>query len=700
VVTPGKLFVVGDPKQAIYGFRRADVATYERVKRHLIDGGASLLYLTTSFRAGPTIQSVVNRAFSAHMQAQRANTESAGGQADYVPLAPHRPDPTERPSVVALPVPDVLTEYGAVSKAKIRQHTPGVVASFVRWLVEESGWTVTDPAAGREVPVETRHVCLLFRRVRSYGNDVTEPYIRALEARRIAHVMVGGSSFHQREEVIAIRSALQAVEWPDDELMVYAALHGPFFALDDADLLAFRSQVGRLHPLVPIADVHRETCPAVAGALEVLRDLHYRRNRVPIADTVSQLLERTRAHAAIAYWTSGEQALANVLRIVDDAHRFEVRAGTSFRLFLDWLDDQATRGRDRQAPVVEEGSEGVRLMTVHSAKGLEFPVVVLCDPTVPRLNTKPSHHVDHARGLWAESIVGCAPLELLEHAAEVCAADDAEEIRVTYVAATRARDLLVVPAIEDARAAGWVDVLHDALYRPRAAEAGKVVWWSAPSGLGRAARARPGVWRTKLLAAAERSAEGIEVYRAWAEHRTVVRARAARPSLVARTVTAMSEEGKVGAAIDVQRTDAQRSGRPRGKRFGTLVHAILGELDLAAPEVEAMAHIQGRLLGAPASEIDAAIDAVHRALAHPLLARAKASSDCRRETPIVHRAANGTLVEGVVDLAFLDDDRWIVVDFKTDERGDDEKYAAQVRYYTEAISAATGCDATGVLFLV
>src|SRR4030095_14536734 len=115
----------------------------------------------------------------------------------------------------------------------------------------------------------------------------------------------------------------------------------------------------------------------------LLARLHRFRNRVPIADTILQLLEATRAHAGIAIWPNGEQALANVLRMVDLARRFEVGGASSFRGFVERLRDQAERNEAADAPVLEDGSEGGRLMTLHQAKGLEVPVGVAAAPDRP-----------------------------------------------------------------------------------------------------------------------------------------------------------------------------------------------------------------------------------------------------------------------------------------------------------------------------
>ncbi len=152
-------------------------------------------------------------------------------------------------------------------------------------------------------------------------------------------------------------------------------------------------------------------------------------------------------------------------------------------------------------------------------------------------------------------------------------------------------------------------------------------------------------------------------------------------------------------------------GRPGGRRFGRLVHRVLETVDLDAdePAVWAASRAAGRLEGASEAEVEAAAVAVRAALDHPLLRRAalsQADRGLRRETPVLLRLDDGSLAEGVVDLAFREEsgDRphWTVVDFKTDrELGDNRaRYAAQVRLYVDAISQATAEPARGVLLVV
>jgi ATP-dependent exoDNAse (exonuclease V) beta subunit len=752
----GKLFLVGDPKQSIYRFRRADVALYESVKQQLLAGGASLVYLTVSFRAVPALQAAVNAAFAPRM---RGDSPS---QAAYVALEPYREEVTAQPAVVALPVPEPYGEFRIVD-FKIEESLPDAVAAFVDWLVRKSGWTVSErERPGDRVPVAARHVCLLFRRFRSFERDMTRPYARALEARQLPHLLVGGGSFHQREEIEALVCALSAIERPDDELMVAATLRGPLFALADSALLAFRETVGTLHPFRQAPEDAPPPVAEVAGALAVLRELHRGRNRRPLADTISRLLAATRAHAAFAIWPTGEQALANVARLLDLARRAERRGAISFRAFVQQLEDEAEQGEAREAPIFEEGTDGVRIMTVHRAKGLEFPVVVLADMTARETPEEPQRHVDPARGLCAMRLARCSPRELLDNAEAEMEREREEATRLLYVAATRARDLLGVPVVGDGRVSGWLSALDPAIYppperaaRPEAArapgcpepvgrdtvlvrpanlrgpvsavapglhrpEAGehRVAWWD-PATLALGARETVGLRQQRLLAMDDgggRAEQSVAAHDAWRAERERVRGTAAAPSVRVVTPTSADalelELGRDAAGVlpvTVERVPAPAGERPHGKRFGALVHAVLASIDLEADPraIAAAAALQGRVLGAPADEVEAASRTVERTLAHPLLVRAAAAakrSGCRRETPVSF-AIDGVLVEGVVDVAFRDDasgGAWTVVDFKTDLEigGRLEEYGRQVELYARAVARATGAPARPVLLRI
>lgn len=731
---PGKLFVVGDPKQSIYRFRRADVSLYEIVKSRILDSGGELAQLSVSFRAVPAIQAAVNAAFEPHMRGRTP------GEPSYVPLQPFRTSATDQPAVVVLPVAGTLTNRQGISKAEIGNRLPKLVAGFVQWLVTESGWTVDDPAnAGGRVPVESRHICILLRRFKSRDQDAAAPYIDALERHGIPHYLVGGRNFFERPEIGALRAVLAAIEYPDDELSVYAALRGPYIALSDAALLAYRARAHHLHPYRPVDQALEPALQEVAEALDLLRELHRGRNRRPLAETIGEFLGLTRAHAGVALWQNGEQALANLARLMDIARRVEKRLVLSFRGFVDWLEEQADAGDAGDAPVVEEGVAGVRMMTVHKAKGLEFPVVILADIGCNATHQYVSRWADPASGLCAVRLAECTPRELLDHEDEERQQELNEAVRVAYVAATRARELLVVPAVPEMPLAGsWLGSLDAAIYPAEDANAEQppagcpavaaldvhesigslvtksgmykpqsgnhsVVWW-LPAALPKPAAARAGFRGRDLLTPSDPGADmaNRREHEAWQRQRLEDRQRASEPSIRTATATslALQKDLDVGVELQVEAVDGA-AGRTHGPEFGSLVHAVLAvtPLDADAGVVARLAVMQGRLLGRTPEEVEQATSVVERALAHPLLRRAAAADRCEREWPVAFVRDDGGLVEGIVDLAFLENGVWTVVDFKTDLRigGRIEEYQRQVGLYVRAIEKATGQKCRGIL---
>src|SRR5260370_38883410 len=110
------------------------------------------------------------------------------------------------------------------------------MGGFMDWLVDESGWQIRNIESGELIPVAARHVCILFRRFTNWGTDMTRDYVKALESRALPHLLVGSKSFHHREEVETLRTALTAIEWPEDELSLFAPLPGSRLALSHAPL--------------------------------------------------------------------------------------------------------------------------------------------------------------------------------------------------------------------------------------------------------------------------------------------------------------------------------------------------------------------------------------------------------------------------------------------------------------------------------
>jgi ATP-dependent exoDNAse (exonuclease V) beta subunit len=431
-----------------------------------------------------------------------------------------------------------------------------------------------------------------------------------------------------------------------------------------------------------------------------------------------------------------------VLQLAEVSRRHERRA-SSFRDVVEALQEEADDGEAPEAPIVEEGTEGVRMMTVHAAKGLEFPVVILAEPTANASRQEPSHWVDPEKGLWVHSLANCVPVELRDHEHEVLARDQEEALRLTYVAATRARDVLVVPVCSERKFSDtWTEVLYPALYpqlgfehEPRAAPGcpafgrdpildrdGPVPNEAPLPGLHRAMTMKNGVvwWDPRTLELTREERTGLEAadalqedpvegprsiaaFEQWQDGRALAVADGSMPSeriSVARELPPVQVIG----TIPLEQTSVERAGRVSGRRFGELVHACLAvvPLDASRELIEGIAAVMGRSLQASPAETKAAVEAVLATLAHPSVSAALRSKDVRREVGLVDHLDDGTVVEGAIDLAYELDGVWQVVEFKTDESIEERRphYEAQTQAYVRAIGAATGKPARGVILRV
>lgn len=717
---PGKLYLVGDPKQSIFRFRRADEKVYRQICQHLEPIGLRRDYLNQSSRSTQAIQAFVNAAFEQ--------------MPDYLPLTGGAPDHPAQPSVIALSMPE---PYGVrnLSKAAIEKCSPNAVAAFVDWLLHENNWKKRDRVTGKWAPIEARDICILFRRFSNRGVDLTQDYVRALEARGIKHVLVGSKSFHRREEIATLRTALRAIEWPQDELSVFAVLKGTLFSILDDTLLRFRSNYGRFHPFVELPpDLDAEFQP-IRQAFELIKELHRARNSVPIADTLNRLMESTRAHAAFAFRAGGERVLANVYRLADLARSFEIGgSATSFRAFVDFLEAEYQSTGTSEAPVLEEQADGVQIRTVHKAKGLEFPVVILADPIANLISGEGADRYIEGK-LCAQKLLGWSPWELIEHAAAERDVERQEGVRLAYVAATRARDLLVVSAVGAKQYEGdesWLSPLYDALYPPedrwRMAGAARgcpkfgdttvlntppeqpnaatirpglhfpkagsheVVWFD-PKLLKLEAPKREGVEDEYVLSGTEQQgAEGLQRYHQWKLRREEIIERGSAPAFDLRTAHKMRpvEEAR---HVEITHVDVRGAmARASNRKFGVVVHEILQHAS-NQHECRSLAQVYGRKHALRAQEIEAAVQAAKNVFGHlePILLKA---TIVHRELPILVQLADGTTVEGTVDLAWFDGERWTVVDYKTG-RADDPN-PVQLQIYALALERATGSKARGI----
>lgn len=767
VPTPGRLFLVGDPKQSIYRFRRADVRHYLRVKEHLLARGAAEVRLTTNFRSVPEICEFVNGVFEplfgaaggsapegARPAAQSDDPEEEEDhevrQVEYAPIEARRSPFGNQAALAAIPVPD----GGDLARnaREIERAEPAAVARFVARLLK-SGLEVSDRRVARR-PVEPSDICLLFRRFRAFGRLIPQAYADALQQRDIPQALAAIPGYTGSAEIRAMRAALTAVEYPDDELHTYATLRGPLFAFSDEELFLYRERGGRLCPGAPgpppeDADASDR---AIRDALGFLDELHRNRNRRPVSHTIQALLSRHRAETAFAFRKSADQVLANLRRLTQSAREFEADGGLSFRAFVRRLDDEANDADYGAMHAFDPDVRGVRFSTVHSAKGLEFPVVILVD-TPCRREGRAQRVVRPKEKLHACDLGdGIRPLELLKARKSEEQEDVLELDRTLYVAATRARDLLVTvrPSARYEMDRSWLRPVYDRMPEPdEDLEAGV-----RETGHGDAAPrtgqpdplpADPTARRWSLLARdagaddGDERDEGDGGFGAFLEQRADTLARGSIPTTPVIRADRYARRDFPPDEVAIHQLP-RAPGRPRGAAFGELVHRILERAPFDGAEEETPARLAPLL--AAEYDLDEALAApaaaaAEAALQHEVLHAARLAAErgaCFREFPIYLReddpapeepgTGNGAgtnsaetggalLIEGKVDLLFQPEDGapWTVVEFKTGSEPADaasspeaeaalDRHRRQATIYARAVSRATGEPAHPVLLFV
>ncbi len=435
-IRPGALFLVGDPKQAIYRFRGADVAAYVRARDAIRAGdGHNLLTISTNFRSCAGILSFVNERFEPHMGEDK-------GQPGFAALDPFHPDPPSGLCVLALDVA-CADENGSASAERQRDCEAEAVADLCVRLI--GSHVITDRRAGGERPCRPGDIALLA----PTGTDLWR-YEEALERRGVPVATQAGKGFFRRQEVQDLIALTRVLADSRDTLALGALLRGPLIGLTEEELLDLvweqprnperSDSLPRLHVS---ADLDAVTHSVAKEVLAKLQQLRRRINATTPHQLLAEAVDMLRVRPVLLHRHGGqaERPLANVDLYLSLARPYGVRG---LRAFSDAM-TAAWEGKSRAAegrPDAQE--EAVSLFTVHASKGLEWPVVVPINTMTAIKSAEPTV-VDRDAGLLFMPVVGVKPSGYAAALEAEKAELDRERTRLWYVAATRARELLVLP---------------------------------------------------------------------------------------------------------------------------------------------------------------------------------------------------------------------------------------------------------------
>ncbi len=651
---PGALFVVGDPKQAIYRFRRADIVTYNEVRR-IIETCGRIVGLTTNFRSTRNLITWFNSV---------STTLFPTEPTDYSPAdSPMQPPGDAAPgddeaAVVMLDVPD-----GIGRRPDVNRFEANAVARLVRDWVDR----------GLHEPGDF----LILTRVRG---PLVE-YARALQEFGLPVEVTGGAAVNELSEVALLHTVLAAVVEPDNPVALVGALRSELFGVSDTALYRFKKAGGVFNifladdhddrdGLLPI-DEARQRLKLYAGWLAQLQ---------PVA-AVERIAGHLGLFARAASAADGREragGLCKAIELLRAASREYWTAADLVRYLWSLVDpDLQIRERHDGASLIPHAEAAVRVMNLHQAKGLEAPVVFLVDGT-----GKLPGNVDlcvergagvvrgylqlrtQSKGRWGRGRVLAEPQDWESKEEQEHKFQDAEDDRLLYVAATRAGTRLVISSpLKQPR---WEKLIARVPEEDVIPEIPTVT---------------PPVVATRTLPADAPRLFAERIGERWTER--------CAPTYDVNQVKALTVKGSKAA------------GHPgeHGTEWGTVLHLLL-EAAMNGPAGDLLPLAASALPehGLDPAEASVAVAVVRSVMRSDVWRRAQACETCLVEVPIQF-LLEGTIpviVRGVIDLVFREPAGWVIVDYKTDDREGEpvellvEHYAEQVRLYAEAWTGVTG----------
>ncbi len=741
-LTPDKLFVVGDPKQSVYGFRGADIEAYLNIIQEVIVAQGGVRYpLTANFRSDARILDAVNGVF------RNLIREEPGLQPEYIPLQPGleaaaeaasvHPEPSglaqDRPSGPAQDKPfDKAQNKLGGAPAERRHGDPAAgpgsrpvrlrrvtaadrklnaetarrleAESLARWLDEEIlGRVSFRDRDGSLVRARPGHVALLLRALTN-----VQVYLEALRRRGIGYVVEGERDFYATQEVVDTVNLLRAIDNPHDRLALVGVLRSPLGGHDDVEiyelsrksLLSYRAAAD--HRWV---DLPRTTLDLYRRLDRLHRDVRF----LEAGQAVERVFKELPLSVLAASSGAGQQAVANLDKVRLVAEETSAEGSGTLKDVVAELERRVLdRENEPESPLEEETLDAVRIMSIHRAKGLEFPMVVLVDAmggTGGNRSLEAEVQRDWATGLTGMRIGELSSLAGVYLDAKRRQREAYERSRLLYVAMTRPRERLVISFAERDRAS---KAPSDSLLAMLDEATGVNLAQAEPG----AVRCDPGEIEVEVVAedaaADERDgpppappdADDWTWYEdLWRRRREDCEARRQTPLFL--TPTRLKAAGEAAEADPGQprpggTPDAGGVGRDTALVLGTLAHRVLEHWNFQTAHVEedldeAAAKHAPALPAAEKQVVIRELKKIWTTLAgSAIYEELRSARILGREMPFV-MPWNGQVMEGVIDLVYERDGRLYVADYKTDQVTDDDigrimdDYRDQAEIYTEAV---------------
>jgi ATP-dependent helicase/nuclease subunit A len=674
---PGSLFVVGDPKQSIYRFRRADIDTYNEVKRLIVASGGAVLHLTTNFRSLDVLGAWANPVFRTLLSDNETRFQAAFEGLDTIRVAAG----DYQCGLRKISIPKI--KYNKAEE--IAKVDADRIAAFIsQALAGGMSFSRTDEErlAGLTEKPRPRDFLILMR----YKANM-DLYASALESRGIPYQIAGSEGFSQSPELLDLLKLLRSLLDPGDPVRLVAVLRGRFFGISDSQLYRFKKADGSFDIYSDIPELDPGDRDIFTWAYEQLRRFREWTQHLPVSAALEAIMAEL---GCVPDALTGELGrsragrLVQCLELLADAER---QGTTSFAGLVDYLANLVDVGIEEEIAIAPGESDYVRIMNLHKAKGLEAPVVFLANPAKNTSHT-PTTHICRTDGtpsgffvienMWgyAREVLG-QPVGWDAYCETEQQYLNAEENRLLYVAATRARDMLVVSAYE-----GKPEISPWSPFEAHLADVPE-------------------------LDVCGDDEEAVGVYK-WIDLKIADFNKAKADIQTIRNIINVVSYSHVPVTSLVQEQEQAlaRVATRRGQSWGNVIHRLLEAC--ARGSVADMEQLAARSLEEERrnrEEAPRVLQEVGRVLASPLWKRAMDSSQHYSEVPFYtdtkitepEGTNKDTVVSGTIDLVFKEGDGWVIVDFKTDAVSGDRQleelishYALQLELYRKSWESVVG----------
>jgi ATP-dependent helicase/nuclease subunit A len=675
----GKTIVVGDPKQSIYGFRRADPETYYRMTEELRESGAERRVIVDQYRSDPPLLEAINAMFGCLFPPVLAHDPNVFRPA-YHALRAGKPGPRlARDAHVTL-------LHAASEERSDRFFTEG--EAIAEWILRQDG-------------NDLRRFAILFRRLTKIDD-----YLDTLDRYDIKYVLPPTRMFLDRRAPVDLVAVLRAIAYPFDKGAEISAARTPYFALTDAEIAEGFSVAPNVAPPLQAAGSPADddaawrggaTLKAFRAALDAYREAS---SHLTVSQLIDHVLATTGIESIYDAAADGLRHLRHLEHVRAIAFEYDQKIGGSVRQFVDEIARRRGEPDEMEPSLADDTENAVRILSVHAAKGLEFDTVILPDlafsttnPDLVQLFT-----VEEPRSLVmagrCESISGNFRYTSDEEKLKKIAGfrEEAETRRLFYVAVTRAKSevVFVCNTGEETKHAGFFRCLGDVM----GVKKNDLATMFPASGR----EVRPTAIGGVVVPVAF---ERVEARAAGERRRPRLRDQHVEQQLAGGEIVELAIPHPAALPRLEPAEIARRRTASRNRNAGILMHRFLEVWDLTSePEP---------LLRQLAAEVACEADDFARVRAYvatirrsPMLARLRAAETIGRELPVHLVDERGKVSERRIDRLIRESDSDVVIDYKSGRRepAREERNKAQIRAYCDALAAISGRKCSGLLWYI